>query len=95
MQRLTHYYNGKVAEPRNRSEAQAMAKKLAEYEDRDTKGCGYCTRSHIAEVDIKFVCNPSTGNPERLNPHRIPNYCPICGRSLWQKEEAEQTLKGE
>lgn len=38
MQRLTHYYNGKVAEPRNRSEARAMAEKLAEYEDAEEKG---------------------------------------------------------
>lgn len=38
MKRLTHYYNGKVAEPYNRSEAQAMAQKLAEYEDAEEKG---------------------------------------------------------
>lgn len=38
MQRLTHYYNGKVAEPRNRSEARDMAEKLAKYEDAEENG---------------------------------------------------------
>lgn len=47
MQRLTHYYNGKVAEPRNRSEVQAMTKKLADYEDAEENGTlirpkGFC-----------------------------------------------------
>lgn len=31
MERLTHYYNGKVAEPYNRTEALNMARKLAEF----------------------------------------------------------------
>lgn len=38
MERLTHYYNGKVAEPYNRTEAQAMAQKLAKYEDAEEAG---------------------------------------------------------
>lgn len=38
MERLTHYYNGSVAEPYNRTEAFNMAKKLADYEDAEEQG---------------------------------------------------------
>lgn len=69
-------------EIRNSEPIKAAIKRLAEYEDRDTKGCGYCTRLHMMEVYIKFIDNPSVGSPDRLNPHRISHYCPICGRKL-------------
>ncbi len=70
------------SEIRNSEPIKAAIKRLAEYEDRDTKGCGYCTRLHMMEVYIKFIDNPSVGSPDRLNPHRISHYCPICGRKL-------------
>lgn len=70
------------SEIRNSQPIKAAIKRLAEYEDRDTKGCGYCTRLHMMEVYIKFIDNSSVGSPDRLNPHRISHYCPICGRKL-------------
>ena len=38
MERLTHYYNGEVAEPYNRTESLNMARKLADYEDAEENG---------------------------------------------------------
>ena len=47
--------------------------RLAEYEDRDAKGCEYCNDNECSLLDWKYGLD-----------HIIPNYkyCPICGRKL-------------
>lgn len=45
-------------------------------------GCEYCEKHKINLVRIEMNYNDSPGSPERLNPTRVPKFCPICGRPL-------------
>lgn len=45
-------------------------------------GCEYCEKHKINLVRIEMNYNDSPGNPERLNPTRVPKFCPICGCPL-------------
>ena len=53
-------------------------------------GCEYCEKHKINFVRIEMNYNDSPGSPERLNPTRVPKFCPICGRPL--TDEAVQIL---
>ena len=46
------------------------------------RGCEYCEKHKINLVRIEMNYNDSPGSPERLNPTRVPKFCPICGRPL-------------
>ena len=45
-------------------------------------GCEYCEKHKINLVRIEMNYNDSPGSPKRLNPTRVPKFCPICGRPL-------------
>lgn len=45
-------------------------------------GCEYCEKHKIDLVRIEMNYNDSPGSPERLNPTRVPKFCPMCGRPL-------------
>lgn len=45
-------------------------------------GCEYCEKHKINLVRIEMNYNDSPGSPERLNPTRVPKFCPMCGRPL-------------
>ena len=45
-------------------------------------GCEYCEKHKINLVRIEMNYNDSPGSPKRLNPTRVPKYCPMCGRPL-------------
>ena len=53
-------------------------------------GCEYCEKHKINLVRIEMNYNDSPGSPERLNPTRVPKFCPICGRPL--TDEAVQMV---
>lgn len=61
------------SEIRNSEPIRAAVERLAELEDRDTKGCEYCNDNECSLLDWKYGLD-----------HIIPNYkyCPICGRKL-------------
>lgn len=44
--------------------------------------CEYCEKHKINLVRIEMNYNDSPGSPKRLNPTRVPKFCPICGRPL-------------
>ena len=46
------------------------------------RGCEYCKKHKINLVRIEMNYNDSRGSPERLNPTRVPKFCPICGKPL-------------
>lgn len=46
------------------------------------RGCEYCKKHKINFVRIEMDYNDSPGSPERLNPTRIPKFCPICGAPM-------------
>ena len=46
------------------------------------RGCKYCKKHKIKLVRIEMDYNETPGSPERLNPTRVPKFCPICGRPL-------------
>ena len=46
------------------------------------RGCEYCEKHKINLVRIEMNYNDSPGSPKRLNPTRVPKFCPICGRPL-------------
>lgn len=54
------------------------------------RGCEYCKKHKINLVRIEMDYNDSPGSPERLNPTRIPKFCPICGAPM--TEEAVETI---
>ena len=67
-------------------------------------GCEYCEKHKINLVRIEMNYNDSLGSPKRLNPTRVPKFCPICGRPLtdeavdilWKRlEEALKDGKGD
>lgn len=45
-------------------------------------GCEYCEKHKINLVRIEMNYNDSPGSPKRLNPTRVPKFCPMCGRPL-------------
>ena len=45
-------------------------------------GCEYCKKHKINLVRIEMNYNDSPGSPGRLNPTRVPKFCPMCGRPL-------------
>lgn len=49
------------------------------------RGCEYCEKHKINLVRIEMNYNDSPGSPERLNPTRVPKFCPMCGRPLTDK----------
>ena len=53
-------------------------------------GCEYCEKHKINLVRIEMNYNDSPGSPKRLNPTRVPKFCPICGRPL--TDEAVQMV---
>lgn len=53
-------------------------------------GCEYCEKHKINLVRIEMNCNDSPGSPKRLNPTRVPKFCPMCGRPL--TDEAVQMV---
>lgn len=53
-------------------------------------GCEYCEKHKINLVRIEMNYNDSPGSPKRLNPTRVPKFCPICGRPL--TDEAVETI---
>ena len=53
-------------------------------------GCEYCEKHKINLVRIEMNYNDSLGSPKRLNPTRVPKFCPICGRPL--TDEAVQMV---
>ena len=55
-------------------------------------GCEYCEKHKINLVRIEMNYNDSPGSPERLNPTRVPKFCPMCGRPLTD-EAVEITLR--
>ena len=46
------------------------------------RGCEYCKKHKIKLVRIEMDYNETPGSPKRLNPTRIPKFCPICGAPL-------------
>lgn len=54
------------------------------------RGCEYCEKHKINLVRIEMNYNDSPGSPKRLNPTRVPKFCPICGRPL--TDEAVQMV---
>ena len=55
-------------------------------------GCEYCKKHKINLVRIEMNYNDSPGSPERLNPTRVPKFCPMCGRPLTD-EAVEITMR--
>lgn len=55
-------------------------------------GCEYCEKHKINLVRIEMNYNDSPGSPERLNPTRVPKFCPMCGRPLTD-EAVEITMR--
>lgn len=53
-------------------------------------GCEYCEKHKINLVRIEMNYNDSPGSPERLNPTRVPKFCPMCGCPLM--DEAVQMV---
>ena len=53
-------------------------------------GCEYCEKHKINLVRIEMNYNDSPGSPKRLNPTRVPKFCPMCGRPL--TDEAVQMV---
>ena len=45
-------------------------------------GCEYCKKHKINLVRIEMNYNDSPGSPQRLNPTRVPKFCPMCGSPL-------------
>ena len=45
-------------------------------------GCEYCEKHKINLVRIEMNYYASPGSLERLNPTRVPKFCPMCGRPL-------------
>ena len=45
-------------------------------------GCEYCEKRKINLVRIEMNYNDSPGSPKRLNPTRVPKFCPMCDRPL-------------
>ena len=45
-------------------------------------GCEYCEKHKINLVRIEMNYNDSPGSPKRLNPTRVPKFCPMCGSPL-------------
>ena len=46
------------------------------------RGCEYCKKHKIKLVRIEMDYNETPGSPKRLNPTRIPKFCPICGAPM-------------
>ena len=55
-------------------------------------GCEYCEKHKINLVRIEMNYNDSPGSPKRLNPTRVPKFCPMCGRPLTD-EAVEITMR--
>ena len=55
-------------------------------------GCEYCEKHKSNLVRIEMNYNDSPGSPKRLNPTRVPKFCPMCGRPLTD-EAVDITLK--
>ena len=53
-------------------------------------GCEYCEKHKIKLVRIEMDYNETPGSPKRLNPTRIPKFCPICGAPM--TDEAVQMV---
>ena len=45
-------------------------------------GCEYCEKHKINLVRIEMNYNDSPRRTKRLNPTRVPKFCPICGKPL-------------
>nr|DAD70907.1 MAG TPA: Rad50 zinc hook motif [Siphoviridae sp. ctvok7] len=58
--------------------------------EKSLAGCEYCEKHKINLVRIEMNYNDSPGSPKRLNPTRVPKFCPICGRPL--TDEAVQMV---
>ena len=54
------------------------------------RGCEYCKKHKIKLVRIEMDYNETPGSPKRLNPTRIPKFCPICGTPM--TDEAVQMV---
>ena len=53
-----------------------------EHVEKVWSGCEYCKKHTIKIVRIEMDHNDSPGSPKRLNPTRIPKFCPICGAPM-------------
>ena len=56
------------------------------------RGCEYCKKRKIKLVRIEMDYNETPGSPKRLNPTRIPKFCPICGAPMTD-EAVEMVLE--
>lgn len=62
--------------------ADAIRGSTREQVEKSWAGCEYCEKHKIDLVRIEMNYNDSPGSPERLNPTRVPKFCPMCGRPL-------------
>ena len=60
----------------------ALCGPTREQVEKSWAGCEYCEKHKINLVRIEMNYNDSPGSPERLNPTRVPKFCPMCGRPL-------------
>ena len=89
-QESAHKYLKKVyLTTKNDSYREALSVALAalrgptrEQVEKSWAGCEYCEKHKINLVRIEMNYNDSPGSPKRLNPTRVPKFCPICGRPL-------------
>lgn len=74
----------------------ALRSATREQVEKSWAGCEYCEKHKINLVRIEMNCNDSPGSPKRLNPTRVPKFCPMCGRPLTEEAwaELERRLRG-
>lgn len=89
-QESAHKYLKKVyLTTKNDSYREALSVALAalrsptrEQVEKSWAGCEYCEKHKINLVRIEMNYNDSPGSPKRLNPTRVPKFCPMCGSPL-------------
>ena len=75
-----------------RMAAKALRPVSREQVEKVWAGCEYCEKHKINLVRIEMNYNDSPGSPKRLNPTRVPKFCPMCGRPLTD-EAVEITMR--
>ena len=73
---------GPAAREMYRMAAKALRPVSRDQVEKVWTGCEYCEKHKINLVRIEMNYNDSPGSPERLNPTRVPKFCPMCGRPL-------------
>ena len=79
--RIGEYPHIKLAEALDMA-LSALRPVSREQVEKSWAGCEYCEKHKINLVRIEMNYNDSPGSPKRLNPTRVPKFCPMCGCPL-------------